>query len=186
LLLAHMKEKATEVKKRRTVSVAQVLEEVANLLRAEAERKGLTFKVELAQRPEMLADEEHLKQLWTNLISNAIRYTPSGGSVVASVDEKDGRIIGMVSDTGVGIAADDMSRIFDEFYRTPQAKEIEEHGTGLGLPIVKEIVETYGGTIDVESELGKGTTFTFNLPHTLEPGDQALEGGRAIGDQAEG
>jgi signal transduction histidine kinase len=185
LLLAHIKEKTTEVKKKTTVSVAQVLEEVANLMRPEAERKGLTFEVELVQRPEMLADEEHLKQIWTNLISNAIKYTPPGGSVVVSLEEKDGRIIGAVSDTGVGIAADDMPRIFDEFYRTPQAKELEEHGTGLGLPIVKQIVETYGGTIDLESELGEGTTFTFTLPQALEHGDQVLERGRAIGDEAE-
>jgi two-component system sensor histidine kinase/response regulator len=186
LLLAHMKERTKEIKKKKTVSVAKVLEEVANLMRAEAERRKLNFKVEFAQRPEMLADEEHLKQLWTNLISNGIKYTPPGGSVVASLDAKDGHIIGVVSDTGVGIADDDMSRIFEEFYRTPQAKEMEEHGTGLGLPIVKEIVETYGGTIDVESQLGKGTTFTFTLPQTLEYEGQTLERGRAIGDQAEG
>jgi two-component system sensor histidine kinase/response regulator len=186
LLLAHMKEKGTEIKKKKTVSVAQVLEEVAGLFRGEAQRKGLDFEVKVAQQPEMLADEEHLKQLWTNLISNAIKYTPRGGSVVASLDERDGQIVGAVSDTGVGIAADDLSRIFEEFYRTPQAKEMEEHGTGLGLPIVKEILDSYGGTIDVDSKLGEGTTFTFTLPQTTEPGEEALEGGRTVGDKEEG
>lgn len=182
LLLAHMKEKGTEVKKKKTVSVARVLEEVGGLLRAEAQRKGLSFDVKVAQQPEMLADEEHLKQLWTNLISNGIKYTPRGGSVVASLEERDGQIVGAVSDTGVGIAADDLSRIFEEFYRTPQAKEMEEHGTGLGLPIVKQILDSYGGTIDVESKLGEGTTFTFTLPQTTEPGEQVLEGGRTVGE----
>jgi two-component system sensor histidine kinase/response regulator len=185
LLLAHMKEKAAGVKKT-TVSVARVLEEVTGLLRAEAERKGLTLKTEFSGQPEMLADEEHLRQLWTNLISNSIKYTPRGGRVVASVDQKDGRVVGVVSDTGVGIAADDLPRIFDEFYRTKQAKSIEEHGTGLGLSIVKQIVESYGGTIDVESQLGKGTTVTFTLPRVAEAGEEALEGGRVVGNRKEG
>jgi signal transduction histidine kinase len=168
------------------VSVARVLEEVTGLLRAEAERKGLTLKTEFSGQPEMLADEEHLRQLWTNLISNSIKYTPRGGRVVASVDQKDGRVVGVVSDTGVGIAADDLPRIFDEFYRTKQAKSIEEHGTGLGLSIVKQIVESYGGTIDVESQLGKGTTVTFTLPRVAEAGEEALEGGRVVGNRNEG
>jgi two-component system sensor histidine kinase/response regulator len=185
LTLAHMKEKATEVKKT-TVSVAQTLEEVTSLLKAEAERKGLTLKVHISSRPEMLADAEHLRQLWTNLISNGIKYTPRGGKVVVSLDQKDGHVVGTVSDTGVGIAADDIPRIWEEFYRTAQAKSMEEHGTGLGLPIVKEIVETYGGTIDVESQLGQGTTFRFTLPQSVERGEAALQGGRVVGGKGEG
>jgi len=185
LMLAHMKEKATEVKKT-TVSVAQTLEEVTSLLRAEAERKGLTLEVQISNRPEMLADAEHLRQLWTNLISNGIKYTPRGGNVVVSLGQKDGHVVGTVSDTGMGIAADDIPRIWEEFYRTTQAKRTAEHGTGLGLPIVREIIETYGGTIDVESELGQGTTFTFTLPQSAEPAEDALQGGRVVGAKGEG
>jgi two-component system sensor histidine kinase/response regulator len=185
LLLAHMKEKATEVKKT-TVSVAETLDEVTSLLKAEAERKGLSLEVQISNRPEMLADAEHLRQLWTNLISNGIKYTPSGGKVVVSLDQKEGRVVGRVSDTGIGIAADDLPRIWEEFYRTSQAKSMAEHGTGLGLPIVREIVETYGGTIDVESELGKGTTFTFTLPQSAEPDEERLQGGRVVGAKDEG
>ena len=73
-------------------------------------------------------------------------------------------IIGSVEDTGIGIAPEDMPKIFDEFYRTEAAKELEPRGTGLGLTIVKQIIETYGGTIEVESEPGKGSRFTFRLP----------------------
>ena len=185
LILAHMKEKATEVKKT-TVPVAQTLEEVTSLLRAEAELKGLTLEVQISNRPEMLADAEHLRQLWTNLISNGIKYTPRGGKVVVSLDQKDGHVVGTVSDTGVGIAADDIPRIWEEFYRTTQAKNMGEHGTGLGLPIVRQIVETYGGTIDVESELGQGTTFRFTLPQAAEPGEEALQRGRVVGEKSEG
>lgn len=185
LMLAHMKEKAAGVKKT-TVSVARVLEEVTGLLRADAERKGLTLKTQVSGQPEMLADEEHLKQLWTNLVSNGIKYTPRGGRVVASLDEKDGQIVGVVSDTGVGIAADDLPRIFEEFFRTKQAKSIEEHGTGLGLPIVKQIVESYGGTIDVESQVGEGTSVTFTLPQVAGAGEEALKGSRVVGDRDQG
>jgi two-component system sensor histidine kinase/response regulator len=180
LLLARMKERAIGVKKT-TVSVAEVLGEIGNLFEGAAKAKGVTFKVEIAGRPEMLADKEHLTQLWTNLISNAIKYTPGGGRVIASLHAKDGQIVGMVSDTGIGIDADDLPRIFEEFYRTEQAKKIEGHGTGLGLPIVKEIVERYGGTIHVESKHGTGTAFTFVLPQSTEPGEQTLEGGRIVG-----
>jgi len=180
LLLAHMKEKAIETKKT-TVSVAGILEEVSSLFSAQAEGKGVTLRVEISNRPEMLAHEEHLKQLWTNLLSNAIKYTPSGGTVVASLDRKDDQIIGTVSDTGIGIASDDLPRIFEEFYRTKQAKNMEDHGTGLGLPIVGEIVEAYGGMIDVDSKLGEGTIFTFTLPQTMKPEDDALEKGKVVG-----
>lgn len=182
LILAQMKERATDVKKT-TVSVADVLEEVVSLLKAQAEQKDVTFRLEISSRPEMLANRENLKQLWTNLISNAVKYTPAGGTVVASVDERDGHVVGTVSDTGMGIPADDMPRIFDEFYRTKGAKEIDPHGTGLGLPIVKAIIETYGGTIDVDSRPGEGTTFTFSLPQSGAPGQVALEKGRVIGDR---
>jgi two-component system sensor histidine kinase/response regulator len=182
LILAQMKERATDVKKT-TVSVADVLEEVVSLLKAQAEQKEVTFRLEISSRPEMLANRENLKQLWTNLISNAVKYTPAGGTVVASVDERDGHVVGTVSDTGMGIPADDMPRIFDEFYRTKGAKEIDPHGTGLGLPIVKAIIETYGGTIDVDSSPGEGTTFTFSLPQSGAPGQVALEKGRVIGDR---
>jgi two-component system sensor histidine kinase/response regulator len=182
LLLAHMKERAAGVNRARTVSVAKTLEEVAGLMKPEAERKRLTLKVEIRDRPQMLADEEQLKQLWTNLISNGIRYTPPGGTVIVSLEERDGQVVGAVSDTGIGIAADDLPRIFDEFYRTHQAKGMEEHGTGLGLPIVKQIVDSYGGTIDVDSTVGKGTTFAFTLPRTMEGADEILEGGRVVGE----
>jgi signal transduction histidine kinase len=182
LVLAQMKERATEVKKT-TVSVADVLEEVATLLKGQAEQKDVTFRLEMSSRPEMLANQENLKQLWTNLISNAIKYTPTGGTVVASLDEKDEHVVGTVSDTGIGIHPDDLPRIFEEFYRTKQAKQIDPHGTGLGLPIVKAIIETCDGTIEVDSKLGEGTTFTFSLPQSMAAGQVALEKGRVIGDQ---
>lgn len=180
LLLAHMKERTSEPRKT-TVSFAAILEEVGRLFKGEAEAKGVTFNVEILSRPEMLGDEERLKRLWTNLISNAIKYTPRGGTVEASLDQTDRHIVGTVSDTGIGISEDDIPRIFEEFHRTEQAKKVESRGTGLGLPIVKQIVESYEGTIQVDSELAKGTTITFTLPRSTEPGEELLERRRIVG-----
>ncbi len=112
----------------------------------------------------VVADPVHIKQLWTNLISNAIKYTPRGGQVAIGLFPKDGTIVGIVRDTGIGIAKEDLPHLFREFFRTEQARALTQHGTGLGLSIAKQIVQQYGGNINVESELGKGTQFTFQLP----------------------
>jgi two-component system sensor histidine kinase/response regulator len=150
--------------KREILSLADVLEKVIPLLQAQAEERGMTFTVEVRQRPLVEANSSQMGQLWTNLISNAVKYTPAGGRVTVSLEEKDGWAVGMVEDTGIGIAPEDQAKIFEEFYRTPQAKEMEHRGTGLGLPLVKRIVEGHGGTIEVESALGQGSRFSFRLP----------------------
>jgi two-component system sensor histidine kinase/response regulator len=150
--------------KRKTLSLADSLEEVVPLLRAQAEEKGITFAVEVRHRPLVEANPDQMKQLWTNLISNAIKYTPSGGRVTVTLDDQGEWAVGTVEDTGIGIAPEDQEKIFEEFYRTPQAKAVEPRGTGLGLPLVKRIVEGHGGTIEVESALGQGSRFIFRLP----------------------
>jgi two-component system sensor histidine kinase/response regulator len=150
--------------KRKTLSLAEVLEEVVPLLRTQAEEKGVIFAVSVRQRPQVEANPGQMGQLWTNLISNAIKYTPAGGKVTITLDDKGEWAVGTVEDTGIGIAPEDQEQIFEEFYRTPQAKEMEPRGTGLGLPLVKRIVEGHGGTIEVKSVLGQGSRFTFRLP----------------------
>ena len=163
LRLAAVKEEE-EIGKRETLSLADVLERVFSLLKVQADEKGITCILDIRHRPLVKAHSDQVIQLWTNLISNGIKYTPPGGKIRIVLSEQEGRAIGTVEDTGIGIALEDHVRIFEEFYRTPQAKELEPHGTGLGLPLVKRIVEGYGGTIEVESELGKGSRFTFRLP----------------------
>jgi len=163
LNLAAAREELTPPK-RKTLSLADSLEEVAPLLRAQAEEKGITFAVDVRQRPLVEANPDQMRQLWTNLISNAIKYTPAGGEVRVTLNDEGGQAFGIVEDTGIGIAPEDQEKIFGEFYRTPQAKEVEPRGTGLGLPLVKRIVEAHGGTIEVESVLGQGSRFTFRLP----------------------
>ncbi len=85
-------------------------------------------------------------------------------TVSLRTDQERGLVIGVVSDTGIGVATDDITRIFEEFYRTQEAKTMQETGTGLGLPIVQQVIEMYGGTIEVESVVGQGSTFRFTLP----------------------
>jgi two-component system sensor histidine kinase/response regulator len=145
-------------------SMAALLEEVCDLLREQAHEKQQDFQVEILDRPTVVANREHLKQIWMNLISNAIKYTPEGGEILVSLRANNEHVIGVVEDTGIGIAKEDMPLLFQDFFRTDQAKASGEIGTGLGLSIVKQIVDTYDGEIQVTSRLGEGTRFTFKLP----------------------
>ncbi|TMC56317.1 MAG: hypothetical protein E6J19_09435, partial [Chloroflexi bacterium] len=103
-----------------------------------------------------------LKQVLVNLLSNAVKFTPDGGQVGVKADRTDGVVTIAVSDTGPGIAADDLAKLFREFGQTASARGHE--GTGLGLVLAKRIVELHGGRIWVDSELGRGSTFRFTLP----------------------
>jgi signal transduction histidine kinase len=102
-----------------------------------------------------------------NLISNAIKYTPEGGRVLVTFRRQDGMVRGMVQDTGIGMSPEEAGHVFETFYRTEAAKAMSHHGTGLGLSIVQGIVQRYGGRIWVESEVGQGSTFYFELPAAL-------------------
>jgi len=147
------------------VDLAEVLRGVADLMQARAEDKDLLFSVEVEPDvPPVKARPEHVKRLWTNLISNAIKYTEPGGIVVVGLTQNPNYVVGVVRDTGIGMSPEQMSHLFEEFYRTEEAKAMERQGTGLGLSIIKRIVESYGGRIWVESEKGKGSKFSFALP----------------------
>jgi signal transduction histidine kinase len=148
----------------RMVSVDDLLRKVTGLHRPEAEAKQIRFLVDCNPCPPIAADPVHIEQLWTNLVSNAIKYTPKGGQVRVRLLTNGGEIVGEVSDTGIGIAAEDVPHLFEEFYRTEQAKALTRQGTGLGLAIVKEVVEEYGGRVEVRSEINRGTSFSFYLP----------------------
>jgi signal transduction histidine kinase len=165
LLLAYLKE-GVGLTRAAKVSVADMLAVTLATLKGQADQQGVTVTVEVTDQPRVLANSDHIKALWTHLLSNAIRYTPKGGQVTVSLraDRERGLAIGAVSDTGIGVAADDIPRIFEEFFRTEEAKAMQETGTGLGLPIVQQVVEKYGGTIEVESVVGQGSTFRFTLP----------------------
>ena len=113
--------------------------------------------------PFVIATNEDLEHLLSNLVNNAIKYTHPGGTITVSFKEKDGNVVGIVEDTGIGIAPDEVDHIFDEFYRADSAKT-KAHGTGLGLSIVKRVIELYDGHIHVESKEGQGSKFIFAFP----------------------
>ncbi len=165
--LARLQERRDEGKIE-LVDVTSVLQGVTDLMHARAEEKDLLFSVQVeAGAPPVRANPEHIKQLWTNLISNAIKYTEPGGIVVVSLAQNPKYVVGVVRDTGIGMTPEQLAHLFEEFYRTEEAKAMERQGTGLGLSIVKRIVETYGGRIWAESEKGKGSKFSFALPKAV-------------------
>ena len=114
-------------------------------------------------------DADMITQAVINLLSNAMRYTPEGGWVVASVKLDRKNVLISVADTGIGIAKEDLSRIFGRFWRADASRAREAGGLGVGLAVTKQIVERHHGFISVESELGKGTTFTIHLPREHAP-----------------
>ncbi|HPM41513.1 MAG TPA: ATP-binding protein, partial [bacterium] len=110
--------------------------------------------------PMITARPGELDQIFLNLVNNAVDAMPSGGALTVETEEMDGVVEVRVADTGEGIAPENLERIFEPFYTTRRSRR----GVGLGLPVVREIIERYGGTISVESEVGKGTTFTVRIP----------------------
>ena len=154
------------------VDLADIVRAAGDLFRAQADGKGVRLSVE-AQPTVVLGARDDLADLVNNLVSNAVRYTPGGGRVTVEAGCRDGRARLVVADTGIGIPQDERPRIFDEFFRGQQAKETVPHGTGLGMTIVRRVVEMHDGRIDLESRPGQGTTFTVTLPPCLDPGGDA-------------
>jgi signal transduction histidine kinase len=152
-------------------SLADDLEKAALTLEAQAQEKGLILSIKINTRPVVHTNPVLMDQLWINLISNAVKYTPAGGSVRVNLGETGGWAVGEIQDTGIGMSAKEQELIFHEFYRAPRAKDMERHGTGLGLCFVKRIIEGYGGTIALQSDPGKGSRFTFKLPLARPAGE---------------
>jgi len=129
-----------------------------------ASHKNINVFLESNDETIILGDKVRLRQLYLNILDNAIKYTPNDGKVVISLHSTNGSAIVKVKDSGIGITSTDISKIFNRFYRVDKARSRELGGSGLGLSIVKWITEMHGGTISVESILEQGSTFTVNLP----------------------
>jgi signal transduction histidine kinase len=147
------------------LQVEQALREQVELLGGAARERNISIQLDIEpDLPMIMANPDQVKSLWSNLISNAIKYNRDGGRVEVTVKRAGDRLAFSVSDTGIGIPPEAMARLFSEFFRADNAKAYSRSGTGLGLSIVKEIIERAGGEITAESELDKGTTFRFWLP----------------------
>jgi signal transduction histidine kinase len=147
------------------LSLQEVIQRVVDLMWAEAEAKKIDLQFSApSETPLISADRNSMEGIFTNLISNAIKYTPEGGKVWVILGDEGGFVKATVSDTGIGIKKEDLPRIFDKFYRVKTTETRQIVGTGLGLSIVKSIVDAHLGSISVESEDGGGTTFTVSFP----------------------
>lgn len=145
-------------------SLAEVASEVVEQMRGRAMAFGFELKIVLNTQRTMQADPALIKRAVTNLVDNAMKYTPSGGSITIGLEERGGLLILRVSDTGIGIAPADQTRLFEKFYRVKRRDTLDIKGTGLGLAIVKSIGEWHGGRVWVDSQLGVGSTFYLALP----------------------
>lgn len=129
------------------------------------EKKNVTCTVDLpSDLPLVKGDDKGLEQVLLNLLDNAVKFTPAGGSITVRAHEQESAVKVYVSDTGIGIPMKDIPRIFERFYRVDKDRSRELGGTGLGLSIIKQIVRAHGGQVWVESQVGQGTTFSFTLP----------------------
>lgn len=146
------------------LDLAGLVDEMVQGLGPVASAKRLALSVDLARPAPFRGDRDRLAQVVTNLLDNAVKYTPEGGKVSAALRRTEGFYELVVSDTGVGIEPWHLGRIFERFYRADKARSREMGGTGLGLAIVKHIVQAHGGTVAVQSVVGRGSTFTVRLP----------------------
>lgn len=148
---------------RKSVNVAVLVEGAVGRLEAQAERAGLSVTVDVPDDlPDPIGDARRLEQALVNLVHNAIKFTPAGGSVTVAARRAGAGVSVSVSDTGVGINEDDLERVFERFYKADRSRT--SPGTGLGLAIVRHVVELHGGRVRAESRRGSGATFTFTLP----------------------
>jgi two-component system phosphate regulon sensor histidine kinase PhoR len=149
--------------KKEPVDLNELVDEVIAQLSPQAERRKLSIARDFAVNlPSVPADKHRVRQMIANLVHNAIKFTPAGGSITITSRALEGSVVVGIADTGIGIPKDELPRVFERFYKGDKARAGE--GTGMGLAIAKHIVEGHGGTIWVESEEGKGSTFGFSLP----------------------
>ncbi len=142
-----------------------LISDAVTVVHERAKSKDIVLDVAVPESlGEIKADERKLKQILLNLLSNALKFTPKGGKITITAVAHNPRVEISVADTGIGIAPADQEIIFEEFRQAPHGDSREREGTGLGLALARKFVEMHGGRIWVESEVGKGSTFTFNLP----------------------
>jgi len=165
LALARVESGRFEHQESEPVNLGEVLEQTGDSLRGRAADKGIALNLDIRQPiPLVNAAPQYMEQLVTNLLTNAVKYTPEKGRVEASVRAESSQIVLEIADTGIGMSAEQCRHLYEQFFRTPEARRMDPTGTGLGLALVKQIVDRYKGTIRVESQPGQGARFIVCLP----------------------
>jgi signal transduction histidine kinase len=150
------------------VPVAPLMDEAATMLRPIAEKNHQRLECTVAEGlPPICADRDRVIQVLSNLVGNAVKFTPAGGTIAVAAEAQKSAVLFRVSNTGTGISAAQIPHLFDRFW---QARRADRRGLGLGLPIVKALVEAHGGRVTVESDEARGTTFTFSIGSWCDPG----------------
>jgi signal transduction histidine kinase len=175
LLLLSQAESGQVVLQKQSIDLAELARDIVDQFQIPAEEARVSLDLDAPDACPLDADRVQVERLITNLLSNALKYTPAGGRVGVRIDRIPESAILTVSDTGIGIAPGHLPHIFDRFYRVPGTNRSPERGLGLGLSFVSWIVKAHGGHIDVESTPGQGTTFRVTLPAV--PSFQALREG---------
>lgn len=151
--------------RREEIPLAPLVTQVLSEIEVARSDRGVAVESRLpSDLPPVDADRERVHQVLFNLVDNAVRFTPAGGAVTVSAQRHNGSVEVRVADTGAGISPEHLPRLFERFYRADPARSREDGGTGIGLAIARSVVEAHGGHIRAESELGKGSVFTFDLP----------------------
>ena len=163
LTLTQMDSKQTAMKME-NVDLSALCEDTVHAHQLAATKAKLSLQADIAESVTLLGDESKLSQVVYNLIDNAVKYTPEGGSVHVSLKSDSREAVLVVRDTGIGIPEEDVKHIFDRFYRVDKARSRATGGTGLGLSIVRQMVQLHGGEVRVESAAEQGSTFTVTLP----------------------
>ncbi len=155
---------------RQTIRASDLLQRVQLAYAHQAEKRQISLEQTAdPDLPRIEVDEERMMQVLGNLISNALRHTPPGGRVALHASREADKILISIADSGEGIPKDVISKVFERFYRGEASRKRLEAETGLGLAIAKSIIEAHGGSISVDSELNRGTTFTLSLPFRPDP-----------------
>jgi len=163
MLMISKTEAGVDKPARAKIDLTRLIRDACELFGTAAEDKGLTLTCDLPETCNIRGDTRMIQRMVSNLLDNAIKYTPPGGTVGVSVSEKDGEnMLISVKDTGIGISSEDLPRIFERFYRCDQSRS--EAGTGLGLSLARAIAKAHGGDIAVASRPGEGSAFTVTIP----------------------
>jgi adenylate cyclase len=152
------------VMSQRPLEAKELVNTATEVIKPQLDSKKIQLNINLGPVKQLYGDPSHLSRVFINLLSNAIKYTPEGGLISVTMQLDGVRALVKVQDTGCGLAPDELPKLFQEFYRSSNPINEKVRGTGLGLVLVKKIIEAHQGNIWVNSEVGKGTTFSFTIP----------------------